>query len=167
MNKHHSDREKRLRELAISVLRFMPAFFVTINPIIHREKSETWSLSENQLKILLAISFVGQVMPTSISNAFNMQKGSITTLIDSLANAGLVIRNKDATDRRKQILTLTSKGEEFVQYKKKKSIAELSTLFSECSEESLDKMITGLNEVRAVMNEKIKKVIGSVDIGAY
>jgi DNA-binding MarR family transcriptional regulator len=167
MSGHRLDKEKALRDLAISVLRFMPAFFITINPIIHREKSETWSLSENQLKILMALSFGGQVMPTSISNAFNMQKGSITTLIDSLVNAGLVVRNKDATDRRKQIISLTSKGAEFVQYKKEKSIEELSILFSECSEESRNKIIAGLNEVRAVMDEKIKNKIGTEDIKDY
>lgn len=49
---------------------------------------------------------------TEISKALDIEKGSLTSLIDNLEEREMVLRANDPKDRRKQLISLSPKGQE-------------------------------------------------------
>jgi len=58
----------------------------------------------------MIIGSVDNIMPTTLGKCLDLQKGSLTSMIDALEREGLVCRKKDPQDRRKTLISLTEKG---------------------------------------------------------
>ena len=70
-------------------------------------------LTPNQHQLLLAIrGFDGSEPPTigDAAQSLQLQHHSVVELVDRAVDAGLVTRNVDRSDRRRQRLALTAKG---------------------------------------------------------
>jgi DNA-binding MarR family transcriptional regulator len=52
-------------------------------------------------------------MPTTLGKCLDLQKGSLTSMIDALEKEELVYRRGDPKDRRKTLISLTEKGIEY------------------------------------------------------
>ncbi|WP_406678019.1 MarR family winged helix-turn-helix transcriptional regulator [Moorella sp. ACPs] len=52
----------------------------------------------------------GQATPSELSKKLDLEKGGVTTLVDSLEEIGFVARMEAPGDRRKNIVVLTGKG---------------------------------------------------------
>lgn len=124
---------------------YMPYYFKYINPIIHKEKNELYSLNENQIITLLAINHLSKVTPTQLSHVLNIQKGSLTTVIKVLVKLNFIEKEYDVKDERTYYLHLTPSGKEFVKYKEKKIEDDFNQLFESMDEDSLNKVIDGFN----------------------
>jgi DNA-binding MarR family transcriptional regulator len=68
------------------------------------------------LQVLIVLWKRHQINQQEVANAIQKHKASLTPLLDSLVEMGLVTRSEDPGDRRNKIITLTKKGKE---YKKK------------------------------------------------
>ncbi|MDK2892018.1 MAG: hypothetical protein PWQ49_410 [Methanohalophilus sp.] len=55
-------------------------------------------------------------MPTSLSHYLNLNKSSVTSIIDSLEKAGFVIRNIAPDDHRKCLISLSSEGRQHLEF---------------------------------------------------
>lgn len=75
------------------------------NPHQHKSRNMT-------LRIL---AMEGDVTPSSLSQYLELNKSSVTSLIDSLEKEGLVIRNPDPDDRRKCFISLSSEGRQYLE----------------------------------------------------
>jgi len=67
-------------------------------------------LKKNQEKLIAFLFFEGQATPSELSRKLDLEKGGVTTLLDSLEEAGLVNRVEAPGDRRKNIVILTGRG---------------------------------------------------------
>gem|GEM_PF-393718 len=67
-------------------------------------------LKKNQEKLIAFLYFEGQATPSELSRKLDLEKGGVTTLIDSLEKAGFVARMETPGDRRKNIVSLTGQG---------------------------------------------------------
>ena len=75
----------------------------------HRELSATGR------QALAVLDGAGQPMsPTAISERLLVTTASMTSLLDTLERRGLVIRQPDPDDRRKQLVSLTRAGQQVV-----------------------------------------------------
>jgi MarR family transcriptional regulator, organic hydroperoxide resistance regulator len=133
---------------------FMPNYFRFINPILHRLDTGEFTLGENQLKVLTALSFRENLSPVEISRLFLIPKTSLTTVIRSLEELGLIEKSPTESDRRKFQLRLTDRAGELFREKKKKNIAAPADLFSHISDEKFAGMING----PAVMGEYFTRI---------
>ena len=48
---------------------------------------------------------------TALCNKLNIEKGSLTSMVDDLTKKGYVTRERDISDRRKYLITITERGE--------------------------------------------------------
>lgn len=72
-------------------------------------------LKKNQRKILNILYHESPKTLTQIGKRLDIEKGSLTTLIDVLVEKGLVIRSNDPRDRRKNLIYLSPQGKELVE----------------------------------------------------
>lgn len=69
-------------------------------------------LKKNHFKIMGLLSQHDFLMSSEIGRRLDIEKGSITTLIDQLVEKGLVARQIDPCDRRKSQVSLSAAGRE-------------------------------------------------------
>ena len=63
---------------------------------------------------------------SDISNYLNLSLGNTSSIVDQLVCSGYVTRTEDPSDRRLKVVTLTTKGQAFVQEVKQARIAEMA-----------------------------------------
>ncbi|WP_417607131.1 MarR family winged helix-turn-helix transcriptional regulator [Primorskyibacter flagellatus] len=63
-----------------------------------------------QARVLVAIDVIGPTSQTVLAREFDITKGSMSTMIDRLLALGLVQRKKSETDKRGDVVTLSSAG---------------------------------------------------------
>jgi DNA-binding MarR family transcriptional regulator len=72
--------------------------------------SARFGLSVNGWKLLSVIEYFGPLSATEAGAHTSLEPAKVTRGIDMLAEQGLVLRREDAADRRRTILSLSSKG---------------------------------------------------------
>lgn len=72
-------------------------------------------LSMPQFSILMQLHHRGPCGMSGISEGYDITPAATSQLVDKLVQGGLIQRVEDPTDRRAKLLSLTEKGEEFVQ----------------------------------------------------
>ena len=76
---------------------------------LRAEQGET-ELSESQLAVLSALHVHGPMTPGALAEHERIRPPSMTRTVSSLADAGLVVKVGDATDRRLVLVELTEQG---------------------------------------------------------
>jgi len=125
--------------------RFMPMFYAHINRILNHFKTGKYDLNENQIKVIMAVSYLGQVSPSQLSRTFHIFKGSLTTIIRSLVSMELLSHRADPHDARKYYLTITEKAQAFILEKNTHDEQHLDKLFSDMPDSDLHKVCEGLS----------------------
>ena len=80
---------------------------------VFRQDIGGFKCTKNQKMALFCIKKNESIIATELGKFLDMRKGSLTTLIDSLEKMDFVQRKDDPKDRRKTLLTLTSRGEDY------------------------------------------------------
>ena len=76
-----------------------------------KQYASTYSVNKTQLRALIIIKTNGAISMTALCNRLNIEKGSLTSMIDDLNEKGYVTRTKDIADKRKYLITITESGE--------------------------------------------------------
>ncbi len=74
--------------------------------------SESWTLNKTQFRTLILLKRRGSQTMSELVLHLNIEKGSMTSVVDSLIAEGLVFRERDESDRRRVITSLTPRGRE-------------------------------------------------------
>ena len=92
-------------------------FPLLMHKVFHDFHAELQQLPLNRthMKALMVIYLESSPHMTQVCSHMNLEKGSLTPVIDSLLEQDLVHRRRDAHDRRKLILSLTPKGRKLVE----------------------------------------------------
>ena len=98
------------------VTRVLTSFPLFMYKVFHDFKPETggYDLNRTHIKALMVIHTGHQPYMTHVCRHMNMEKGSLTPVIDSLIEMGLVERKRNPDDRRKVNLSLTEIGTSLV-----------------------------------------------------
>ena len=67
-------------------------------------------LSQHQHAILCCLDEYGQACQKDVAARLGIDGGDVVAFVDGLQQAGLITRERDARDRRRQILALTASG---------------------------------------------------------
>ncbi len=103
-------KEEKIRETVKIQFEMIHLFHKNFSKIFHHIGNSPYNLNKNQNKAILIIGGVGEIMPTTLGKCLDLQKGSLTSMIDALEKEGLVYRKGDPRDRRKVLVSLTEKG---------------------------------------------------------
>lgn len=123
----------------------------------HQTGTSPCSLNKNQNKALLIIGSVGEIMPTTLGKCLDLQKGSLTSMIDALERDELVCRKGDPGDRRKTLVSLTEKGKVYRDWFTGELEKSASEVLNRLSEED----IAAYQESLKTMLGTLKKLDGS------
>lgn len=100
------------RELHDFIFTLMGMFHVKFFRSFRQHCAGNPPLKKNHAKIMGILHRHQPLTPTEIGRMLDVEKGSLTTLIDQLQDWGLVIRRDDPTDRRKSLISLSAQGME-------------------------------------------------------
>ena len=104
-------------------------------------------MKKNHIKIINLLYQHNYLTSTEIGKKLDMEKGSLTSLIDQLKNRGLVIRTNDANDRRKFLISLSTKGREEVEKILDYHIKEINDFFKEVNPDEMKDFVFKLRHV--------------------
>jgi DNA-binding MarR family transcriptional regulator len=79
------------------------------------EQLATVGLSQHQHAILCCLDEYGPACQKDVAGRLGIDGGDIVAFIDGLQAQGLVVRERDQRDRRRQILTITPSGKRLLQ----------------------------------------------------
>ncbi|HIH93094.1 TPA: MarR family transcriptional regulator [Methanosarcina acetivorans] len=106
-------KEERIKETVKLQIEMIHLLHKNFFKAFHQTGNSQYNLNKNQNKAILIIGGVGEIMPTNLGKCLDLQKGSLTSMIDALEKKGLVCRNGDPGDRRKILVSLTEKGKAY------------------------------------------------------
>nr|WP_166511778.1 MarR family transcriptional regulator [Desulfallas thermosapovorans] len=106
------DTAKQIHNLLFTFMGlFHEKFLLRFRQEFH-EYSRVPCLKKNHMKILNVLYQRDRITLTEISKMLDIEKGSLTTLVDLLEKEDFVIRTSDPMDRRKTLIRLSSRGRE-------------------------------------------------------
>ncbi|AKB28483.1 Transcriptional regulator, MarR family [Methanosarcina siciliae T4/M] len=71
---------------------------------------ELEKLGKQQPTVILIIGMIGEIIPSYLGLCMNLDRSSLSRMIDSMETKGIVKRRIDPGDRRKVLVSLTEKG---------------------------------------------------------
>ncbi|MCO5383370.1 MAG: MarR family transcriptional regulator [Methanosarcina barkeri] len=106
-------KEERIKDAVKLQFEMIHLFHKNFARIFHQLRNSKYNLNKNQNKAIMIIGAVDNIMPTTLGKCIDLQKGSLTTMIDALEREELVCRKGDPDDRRKTLISLTEKGKDY------------------------------------------------------
>lgn len=100
----------KVKELHDLLFSFMGLFHEKFMIKFRQEALESSWLKKNHTKIISILYQHEPLTLTEIGKRLDIEKGSLTTLIDQLEEREFVIRSEDPEDRRKSLIALSSQG---------------------------------------------------------
>lgn len=130
-------KEEKIKELHNLFFEFNPLYFQKFMSLFNKPDDILPKCYKNQIKAMFIINDRERITLTELGISLDLQKGSLTSLIDSLVALKLVKRESEPSDRRKVWLVLTSQGKEYLEQKKQVHERNFKELFSASSEEKI------------------------------
>jgi MarR family transcriptional regulator, organic hydroperoxide resistance regulator len=140
--------KEKIKEIEQSFLEFFPLYYEKFSGIF-REDCGPCRLGKNQKRAIILIKKRSGITPTELGRFLDMRKGSLTTMLDSLEELGLITRRTDQADRRRMLLFLTAAGEDYFVTMMGRHENMFRETFGSLSEEELDQCLTGIKNVVA------------------
>ncbi|AKB17812.1 MULTISPECIES: MarR family winged helix-turn-helix transcriptional regulator [unclassified Methanosarcina] len=106
-------KEERIKETVKLQFEMIHLFHKNFAETFRQAGNNPYNLKKNQNKVILIIGTAGEIMPTTLGKCLDLQKGSLTSMIDALEREKLVYRKGDPGDRRKTLVSLTDKGKAY------------------------------------------------------
>jgi DNA-binding MarR family transcriptional regulator len=140
--------DQRETQAARALLGVMPFVMRTIGRAMRVDPSESAPLLPQQYRLLGAIGRKPRTLG-QIARIQGVTPATATTLVTTLESRGWVVREQDAEDRRRVVVSLTEQGVK--RHAQGQAVAEsaMTELLAPLSAEQLDRLLSGL----AVLDE--------------
>jgi MarR family transcriptional regulator, organic hydroperoxide resistance regulator len=143
---------EKVEEIHQLYFNLIPLFYKCKTFYIDKNRTDN-SCNKNQIMAIMIIGKAERITPTTLSKFINMEKGSLTTLIDSLDEKKLVVRSNDPADRRKVWLSLTSTGLEYMRTFETQFQKGLALMVANLDEKEIDQMHDSLQTLVQVLRK--------------
>ncbi len=130
----------RHRNLPHLLLQARETLMAGFRPILRQH-----GMTEQQWRVVRTLNEQGEMEPNQLADACLILSPSLTRMLSSMEEAGLILRSRSTTDQRRQLISLTDKCRVL--------IAEMEPLIDRRYEE-LEQMIGA---------ERLGKVYGAID----
>ncbi|MGL5316442.1 MAG: MarR family winged helix-turn-helix transcriptional regulator [Peptostreptococcaceae bacterium] len=119
-----------------------------------KQYSATYNVNKTQLRALMFVRNNGAISMTDLCAKLNIEKGSLTSMVDDLTQKGYVIREKDLADRRKYLITITEKGIKLASDFMEKLSDQLEEKLYRLSNEDQLRYIEAINTLQYILNKE-------------
>ncbi|MGL5716080.1 MAG: MarR family winged helix-turn-helix transcriptional regulator [Paraclostridium sp.] len=111
------------------------------------------NINRTQLRALVFIKKNGDIAMSELCERLNIEKGSLTTVVDDLTRKGYITRSKDNKDRRKYILSITEDGDAIASDFIKKLEKKLEEKFLKLDKEEHTEFMNSINTLERILNK--------------
>ncbi len=142
----------KMEDLHKLYFNLIPLFYKCQTLYIDKNKKDDLC-NKNQSLAIMIIGKAEKITPSTLSKFINMEKGSLTTIIDSLEEKKLVTRSSDPDDRRKVLLSLTSVGIDYMKTIEAQSQRGFDLMVANLDENEIDQMHTSLETLVEILRK--------------
>ena len=107
-----------------------------------------------QLRALVFIKNYGVISMTDLCSKLNIEKGSLTSMVDDLTDKKYVTRKRDLVDRRKYLIDITEEGDKIATDFMDKLSDGLGEKLSKLTEEDRKKYLEAINTLQYILNKE-------------
>ena len=144
-----------MNEIIKEIIDFVSKTFPKIHASLYLESLKEYAsnidVNRTQLRALVFIKNNGEITMTDLCEKLNIEKGSLTTMVDDLTKKGYLTRIRDLRDRRKYILNLTNEGDVIAKDFLEELGKKLESRFLELSEEDRDKFMQSIKNLEDIL----------------
>lgn len=149
---------RRLEDIQEQYFKLIPLFYKCKTFYIDKKRADSLC-NKNQSMAIMIIGKAERIMPTTLSKFINMEKGSLTTLIDSLVEKKLVYKSDDPSDRRKVWLALTSDGKAYMKAIEGQSKSGLAEMVADLDEVEIEQMYSSIKTLAKILKKISDNII--------
>lgn len=136
------------------ILKTFPALYSSFYLDYLKQYSSTYDVNKTQLRALVFVNNNGPISMTDLCAKLNIEKGSLTSMIDDLTDKGYVVRDKDIFDRRKYLITITENGKDVASDFMNKLSNSLEEKLFKLTEEEQDKYMEAIRTLQAILSKQ-------------
>ena len=119
-----------------------------------KKYSVLYNVNKTQLRALVFIKNHSSISMTELCAMLNIEKGSLTSMIDDLTKKGYVYREKDLADRRKYMIVITEAGEKLAVDFTSKLSNDLEQKLFKLDEDDREKYQEALETLQYILNKE-------------
>ena len=131
-----------------------PALYSTFYLDYLKQYSSSYDVNKTQLRALVFVNNNGPISMTDLCAKLNIEKGSLTSMVDDLTDKGYVVREKDASDRRKYLITITENGKNVALDFMGKLSDSLEEKLFKLTEEEQSKYMEAIGTLQTILNKE-------------
>ena len=118
-----------------------------------KQYSGLYDVNKTQLRALVFMKNYGEISMTELCAKLNIEKGSLTSMIDDLSKKGYVYREKNLKDRRKYMIVITEEGKQIAADFTEKLSNDLEEKFSKLNTEDREKYLDAIETLETLLNK--------------
>ena len=118
-----------------------------------KQYSGLYDVNKTQLRALVFMRNYGEISMTELCAKLNIEKGSLTSMIDDLSKKGYVYREKNLKDRRKYMIVLTEEGKQIAADFTEKLSNDLEEKFFKLNTEDREKYLDAIETLETLLNK--------------
>ena len=112
-----------------------------------------YDVNKTQLRALVFMRNYGEISMTELCAKLNIEKGSLTSMIDDLSKKGYVYREKNLKDRRKYMIVITEEGKQIAADFTEKLSNDLEEKFFKLNTEDREKYLDAIETLETLLNK--------------
>ncbi len=140
------DREDA-KEIHILLMNFMGVFHQKFSAKLRKSSNMLPQVTKNQIKAMNLLYQSDSLTATEIGKMLDIEKGSLTTLVDQLEAMGLITRRVDLQDRRRVLLSLSEVGLKHMERAMEVYSSALADMFRNVDPQELATFVNSLRYV--------------------
>ena len=118
-----------------------------------KQYSGLYDVNKTQLRELVFMRNYGEISMTELCAKLNIEKGSLTSMIDDLSKKGYVYREKNLKDRRKYMIVITEEGKQIAADFTEKLSNDLEEKFFKLNTEDREKYLDAIETLETLLNK--------------
>ena len=118
-----------------------------------KQYSSLYDVNKTQLRALVFMRNYGEISMTDLCSKLNIEKGSLTSMIDDLSDKGYVYREKNLKDRRKYMIIITEEGKKIAADFTERLSNDLEEKFFKLNDEDRKKYLEAIETLDTLLNK--------------
>ena len=118
-----------------------------------KQYSGLYDVNKTQLRALVFMRNYGEISMTELCAKLNIEKGSLTSMIDDLSKKGYVYREKNLKDRRKYMIVITEEGKKIAADFTEKLSNDLEAKFFKLDTDEREKYLEAIETLATLVNK--------------
>ena len=118
-----------------------------------KQYSGLYDVNKTQLRALVFMKNYGEISMTELCAKLNIEKGSLTSMIDDLSKKGYVYREKNPKDRRKYMIVITEECKKIAADFTEKLSNDLEAKFFKLDTDDREKYLEAIETLATLVNK--------------